>query len=96
MRLKRKNNSSGESLSELLIASLIVSLAMIMLFSGVKVGSDIRNNSQDKFQQYNVKMNEYEESQASYVLKYGALGQVEPYPEPTPYSFSVASMSPHK
>lgn len=96
MIVEKKSNSSGESLSELLIASLIISFAMIMLFSGVKVGSDAMSNSRDKFQQYNDLLNQYEETQASWVVEYGDAAGGKPIPEPTPYSFVINSMNPHK
>ena len=65
--IRKTTYSSGESLAELLVASLIISLAMIMLFSGVKVGSDIVTNSKDKYAQYYDKLNTYEENQANYI-----------------------------
>ncbi len=96
MTVNRKKYSSGESLSELLIASLIISFAMIMLFSGVKVGSDAMRSSREKFQQYNDSLNQYEETQASWVVQYGEANKVTPMPEPTPYTFSVSNLDPHK
>lgn len=65
-----KTYSSGESLTELLVAALIISLAMIMLFSGAKVGSDIMRNSRDKYQEYNEEANRYEEEQATVVTNH--------------------------
>lgn len=96
MKVNKDYYSSGESLSELLIASLIISFAMIMLFSGVKVGSDAMRNSREKFQQYNDKLNEYEETQASWVVLYGDAYTETSIPEPTPYSFNIINMKPHK
>ena len=83
-----RNNtySSGESLSELLVAALIISLAMIMLFSGVKVGSDLMRSSRDKYKEYNDELNTYESEQAEYVRDHSA---------PVVSSFSF-SMTPHK
>lgn len=90
---KKTKYTCGESLSELLIASLIISLAMIMLFSGVKVGSDIMAQSRDENKLYNEKSNQYEEGQAAYVKRYYEL-----YPEgaaavptrPADYSFTMS------
>ena len=63
---RKKHYSSGESLAELLVASLIISLAMIMLFTGVKVGSDMMNTSRDTYEEYVDTVNEYEKKQAEY------------------------------
>lgn len=94
MEKKIKNYSSGESLAELLVAALIISLAMIMLFSGVKVGMDMIHNSRGNYQQYNEAANSYEEAQASYVKKYESL-----YSVTTPESINfkkTTMMSPYK
>ena len=99
MTVTRKNHKSGESLSELLIASLIISFAMIILFSGVKVGSDIMHGSREKFEQYNDKVNEYEEIQAEYLKSLPDPEEtipLTPAPEPTPYTFQISDMNPHK
>lgn len=77
---------SGESLSELLVAALIISLAMIMLFSGVKVGSDLMRNSRDKYQEYNDEINTYESEQAEYVRDHSVVVVA-------PFSFNI---TPHK
>ena len=89
----KKKNTSGESLSELLVASLIISLAMIMLFSGVKVGSDIMAKSRDENKQYNEKSNQYEEGQAAYVKRFYELypeGAVAVPTRPADYSFTMS------
>jgi hypothetical protein len=99
MTVTRKNHKSGESLSELLIASLIISFAMIILFSGVKVGSDIMHGSREKFEQYNDKVNEYEEIQAEYLKSLPDPEEtipLTPAPEPTTYTFQISDMNPHK
>ena len=72
MALNMKNTkcSSGESLSETLVAALIISFAMIMLFSGAKIGTDIMRKSNTEYQNYYEKVNEYEEAQASYAVEY--------------------------
>lgn len=80
--------SKGESLSETLIAALIISLAMIMLFSGVRVGSSIMSNSSKVYDEYYTKLNENEVAQAQYVVDYYNV-----YSEPTPFKFTI---SPHK
>ncbi len=99
MTVTRKNHKSGESLSELLIGSLIISFAMIILFSGVKVGSDIMHGSREKFEQYNDKVNEYEEIQAEYLKSLPDPEEtipLTPAPEPTTYTFQISDMNPHK
>lgn len=84
-----KTYSSGESLSETLVAALIISLAMIMLFTGVRVGSDTMNKSTNSYQDYYDAVNSYEETQASYAVEY-----YKNYtPKPVPSSFG---MEPHK
>ena len=72
MSFKRNNNtnSCGESLSETLIATLIISLAMIMLFSGAKIGTELMHKSNAEYQNYYDKVNEYEEAQASFAVEY--------------------------
>ncbi|MCR5616313.1 MAG: hypothetical protein K6F45_09135 [Saccharofermentans sp.] len=67
---KDKKYISGESLSETLVASLIISLAMIMLFSGTKVGTNIVQKSHAEYQEYFDKINAYEEDQAEYIKEY--------------------------
>ncbi len=94
MTVKKKNNySSGESLAELLVASLIISLAMIMLFSGLKVGTDIMHESRNNYQQYNGAANEYEEAQASYASVYYSQQSI---PIPSSFKFNKNWMNPHK
>lgn len=92
---KKNTYSSGESLSETLVAALIISLAMIMLFSGVRVGTDIMSKSKDNYQDYLDAVNNYEKSQASYAIDYQAYQAAQNItgPEPTPYEFG---MEPHK
>ena len=85
---RKKTFSSGESLSETLIASLIISLAMIMLFSGIKVGFDLVSKSRAGYQDYNEKLNEYEESQAAYAVEYHKVASVS-ITKPEPYSFDM-------
>lgn len=89
---RNKTFSSGESLSETLIAALIISLAMIMLFSSIKVGIDLMDKSRDGYQNYNDELNKYEESQAAYAVEYHKVASVS-ITKPAPYSFD---MSPHK
>ena len=91
MAFKRdtKNNSTGESLSETLIAALIISFAMIMLFSCAKVGTDIMRKSRASYQEYYDAVNSYEETQASYAVAYYA--NYNELPEP-----STFGMEPHK
>ncbi len=96
MKVCRKNYSSGESLSELLVASLIISIAMITLFSGVKVGTDIMGKSRENYQAYNDAVNSYEKVQADYLVENYAKYNITPVPEPPSYSFSIGSMDPHK
>ena len=92
---KKKTYSSGESLSETLVAALIISLAMIMLFSGAKVGTDIMRKSNDSYQDYYDSVNDYEKTQASYAVEYQKYQEAQSItgPEPTPFPFD---MTPHK
>lgn len=90
---KKKNYSSGESLAELLVASLIISLAMIMLFSGLKVGTDMMHTSRDQYQQYNGAANDYEEAQASYASEYYSIQSI---PIPSSFTFNKNWMNPRK
>lgn len=85
--------SNGESLSESLIAALIISFAMIMLFTCAKVGTDIMKKARAGYQSYYNEINEYEESQATYVSKYYDSLTEETDPRPDPYEFQ---MEPHK
>lgn len=78
----RKKYSSGESLTELLVAALIISLAMIMLFSGVKVGADIMRKSRNMYENYNEKVNTYESAQADYIKDHA-------FPEPSTAEFEI-------
>ena len=91
MTFKRytKKYSSGESLSETLIAALIISFAMIMLFSCAKVGTDIMRKSKASYQEYYNAVNEYEETQASYAVEYYKNANVLPEP-------SGFGLEPHK
>lgn len=84
-----KKHTSGESLSETLVAALIISFAMIMLFSCAKVGTDIMRKSRASYQEYYDTVNAYEETQASYAVEYYA-NYIE-LPEP-----STFDMTPHK
>ena len=94
MDKKRKYNSSGESLSELLVAALIISLAMIMLFSGVKIGTDIMNNNREKYDQYNAEINRYEEEQAVYAKAYAAAVNPDvPVTPPASYTFKKGMLT---
>ena len=92
MKKSRNNkNTCGESLSELLFASLIISLAMIMLLSGAKIGTDIMAKSRDNNLQYNEKSNQYEEGQAAYVKRYHELYPEEAVPtQPASFSFTMS------
>ena len=88
----KKSYSSGESLTELLVASLIISLAMIMLFSGIKVGTDIMRNSRNQYKEYNDLVNTYELEQAEYVKLYGKYyleSSSVSLEEPEAFSFSI-------
>lgn len=69
---KNTTNTSGESLSETLVAALIISFAMILLFSCAKVGTDIMRKSRESYQEYYDTVNDYEEAQASYVVEFFA------------------------
>ena len=95
MVTKKKTYSSGESLAELLVASLIISLAMIMLFSGAKVGTEIMSKSDAKYQAYYKAVNDYEVAQADYAVRYQEYldAQNMTGPQPTPFEFG---MTPHK
>lgn len=87
---KRYNNySSGESLSETLVAALIISLAMIMLFSSAKVGTDIMAKSKTEYKAYFDNLNTYEISQADYVAEYKLKYPTEITPI-TNYSFTIS------
>ena len=88
MTVKKKTYSSGESLAELLVAVLIISLAMIMLFSGTKAGTGVMVKNRDKYQQYYSDFNDNEKAQAEYVVEYNNL-----YPHTSAFSFSI---NPHK
>ncbi len=67
---RNKSFSCGESLAELLVASLIISLAMIMVFSATRVGTSVLAKSRDKYIEYYNACNEDEKKQAAYVKKY--------------------------
>ncbi len=58
---------SGESLSETLVASLIISLALIMLLSVTQVGTKILKGNSAKYDEYYDKLNTYESEEADYV-----------------------------
>ncbi len=58
---------SGESLSETLVASLIISLALIMLLSVTQVGTKILKGNSAKYDEYYDKLNTYESEEAKYV-----------------------------
>ena len=88
MEKRKYTYSRGESLSELLVASLIISLAMIMLLSGTKVGTDIMAKNREKYKTYNDNLNQYEEDQAQYIVDY-----YEAYSIPENFKFD---MSPRK
>ena len=97
MITRKKIGSSGESLSELLVAALIISLAMIMLFSGVKVGSDNMAKAHEKYNQYYEINNQYEEAQADYINQYYSM-HTDPMPTP-PVGFTFTEsvhMKPYK
>ncbi len=85
----KKIYSSGESLSETLIAALIISFAMIMLFSCAKVGTDIMRKSNEGYQDYYDAINGYEETQASYAVEYAKNHNEKP-------EQSTFDMQPHK
>ncbi|MBR5359169.1 MAG: hypothetical protein IK128_08160 [Clostridiales bacterium] len=86
---KRYNKySNGESLSETLVAALIISLAMIMLFSGAKVGTDIMGKSKAEYKTYFDNLNAYEVSQAAYVAEYKLKYPTEITPI-TNYTFTI-------
>jgi Tfp pilus assembly protein PilV len=92
MLKKNTTNTSGESLSETLIAALIISFAMIMLFSCAKVGTDIMRKSNDSYQEYYEAINDYEKTQASYVVEYMKyMNSIGELPEPLAFG-----MEPHK
>ena len=86
---RKKTYSNGESLSETLVAALIISLAMIMLFSGAKVGTDVMGKANDEYDKYYTKKNEYEEAQAAFAVEYSKITTVDP----GPVEFT---MDPHK
>lgn len=88
MTENKKTYSSGESFAELLVAVLIISLAMIMLFSGTRAGTGVMAKNRDKYQQYYSESNEHEKEQADYVLEYNSI-----YGYTSPFSFT---MTPHR
>ena len=91
MDRRTKNYTSGESLSETLVAALIISLAMIMLFSGAKVGTDIMSKSKTEYKAYYDKLNEYEASQAAYCEEVHIK-----YPNYSPITNYTFTISPQK
>ena len=62
-----RTTCSGESLSETLVASLIISLALIMLLSVTQVGTKILKGNSAKYDEYYDKLNTYESEEAEYV-----------------------------
>ena len=83
-----KTYSSGESLAETLVAALIISLAMIMVFSATRVGASIMAKSRSKYELYYSELNRYEAQQAEYAKEY-LKKHPKPVSIPTSYTFTM-------
>lgn len=63
--IKKLKSQSGESISEVLIASLVVSLAFIMVLSLIMASQKIIKKTDDMMEQYYSDRNAYEEQTVS-------------------------------